>query len=134
MSIAISGHYFENAITEFQNGDIESTTTEVEDDDFFIFFGFETISESGCGWLINNTLDFEASDFAGVFGGLALRIVEISRYGNNSFSDRFAKESFSVSFDFGKHHSGDFFWCIFFAVHFYRNTITLFDDFVWADF
>ena len=63
-----------------------------------------------------------------------MRIVEISWYRNDSFGDFLAKEGFGVGFDFGKHHGGNFLWCVFFAVHFYGDTIALLDNFVRANF
>ncbi len=59
------------------------------------FFRFvEAISQSGGRWLVNNALDFQAGDFAGVFGGLALAVIEVGRHGDNSFGDLVAQESF----------------------------------------
>ena len=63
---------------------------EVQDDNLLVIFLIETISESRCGRLVDNTANLEASDFTGIFGGLALRIVEIGRNRNNGFGNFFA--------------------------------------------
>ena len=98
-----------------------------------IFLGLEAVSESSGGWLVDDTFDFEASDFTSIFGSLALRIVEVSRNSNNSFGNFFAKESFGIGFDLGKHHSRNFFWGVFLAIHLDSYAITFFNDFVWGN-
>ena len=100
MSIAVGGHYFEHAVAEFQNRDVESATTKVEDDDFFVFFGLQTVGQCRGGRLVDDTLDFETSDFASVFSGLTLGIVEVGRNGDDGFGDWLAEEGFCVGFDF----------------------------------
>ena len=108
MGITISGLYLKDAIAELENGDVESATAKVEDDDLFVFLGLEAISESGGRRLIDNSFDLKASDFTGVLGGLTLRIVEVGRDGNNSLGNFFAKEGLSISFDFSEDHGGNF--------------------------
>ena len=90
MSVTISGKNFEDSIANIKDGNIKGTTTEVEDGDFFIFVRVDTIGQGSGGRLIDNTLDFKTSDFAGVFGGLALGVIEIGRHSNDGFGDRFA--------------------------------------------
>ena len=85
MGITVGAHYFKDTIAEFENGNIKSTATEVEDGDFFVFFGFETVGESCSGRLVNNSFDFETGDFASILGSLALRIVEVGRNGDDGF-------------------------------------------------
>ena len=58
MCVAVCGHYFEDAIAELKDANIKSATTEVENDDFFVFFGLEAISQGCGGRFVNDTLDF----------------------------------------------------------------------------
>ena len=90
VSITVGRFYFKDAIAKLKDGDIESTTTKIEDDNLLVIFLIETISESCCGRLVDNTANLEASDFTGIFGGLALRIVEVGRNRDNGFGNFFA--------------------------------------------
>ena len=78
--VAVGGFHFENAIAHFQDGDIESTAAQVEHRDL-VFFGLfiESVSESCRRRLVDDAFDVETRDAAGVFGGLALSIVEVGR-------------------------------------------------------
>ena len=58
VSIAIGGQYFENTIADIHDADIEGATTEIKDGDFFIFFAFEAVGKSSCGWFVDNTFNF----------------------------------------------------------------------------
>jgi len=58
----------------------------------------QAVGECGGGWLVDETQNFEASDLAGIFGGLALGIIEIRGDGDNSAVDRFRRNKFSAQF------------------------------------
>ena len=128
--VAISRKNFKNSVSNIQNRNVECSTTKVEDGDFFVFFAVQTISKRGGGWLVDNSLHFEAGDFTRVFCSLSLTVVKVSRNGDHRFGHFFAKESFGVGFDFRKNHRRNFFWRVFFVAHFYGYTITFFHDFV----
>src|SRR5690348_14507920 len=87
---------------ELENGDIESAAAEIVDGDFAALFFVKAVSERGRGRLVDETEDFEAGNFAGVFGGLALRIVEIRGDGDHGAVDRFAEVSFRPMFKFAQ--------------------------------
>ena len=57
----------------------------------------ETIGEgSGCGF-VHQTQNFESGDAAGVAGGLALGVVEVSGNGDDSLDDGAAERGFRVA-------------------------------------
>ena len=105
MRIAVGGLNFEDAITKFENGDIESTTTKVEYNNLLVFILFETIGHCRSSWLIHDTTYFEASNFTSILSGLTLRIVEVGRHRNNSFGNFLTQESLGVSLNFAQNHS-----------------------------
>ena len=94
--VAVGALNFEDAVAEFQDRYVERTTTEVVDGDLFVFFVafVQAVSQSSGGWLVDNALDFQAGNLTGVFGGLALGVVKVSRYGNDRFGNFVAQESF----------------------------------------
>ena len=63
-----------------------------------VFFFVEAISQRGCCWLVDDPQHFEASNFAGVFCGLTLGVVEVCRNGDNRLCHFFAKIASAVSF------------------------------------
>lgn len=83
--------FFTVNFVDFDNRDIESTTTEVVDRDSTVAdFFVQTVSQCGSGRFVDDTFDFQTCDTAGVFRCLTLSIVEVCRYGDNRFSYRFA--------------------------------------------
>src|SRR5258707_5820935 len=79
---------------QFQNGNVESAAAEVVDGDAAALFFMQAVGERGGGGLVDQAENFEARDFAGVLGGLALGVVEVRRHGDDSAVDSFAKVAF----------------------------------------
>jgi hypothetical protein len=78
-----------------EKGDIESTTTEIEDENgalllVLVVGGIETVGDGGSGRLVDDTENIETSDGTGILGGKTLRVVEVGRYGDNSLLDGLA--------------------------------------------
>lgn len=74
----------------------------------------ESISDSGGSGFIDDSQNVESSNNSGIFGGLSLRVIEISGDGNNSVVDFFSEIRFSGVSHFGQDHGGDFFRVEFF--------------------
>ncbi len=96
MGITVGRQYFEGFFAinfvDFDNRDIESTTTEVVNRDRAVaHFFIQTVRQRGRGRFVDDTFDFQTGDTASIFGCLTLRIVEVSRYGDNRFSYRFTR-------------------------------------------
>src|SRR4029079_2926443 len=71
-----------------------STATKVKHCDGFVFLLVETVGQRGRGRLVDDTHHFETRDFAGVFGRLALRVVEVSGNGDDSLINLLAEVIF----------------------------------------
>ena len=79
-------------IGNFDDGNIKGTTTQVVHSNGAIAFGFVHAISKGCsGGLVDDALNVQACDFACVFGGLALGVVEVSWHRNNRFGDFLAR-------------------------------------------
>src|SRR5262245_37564502 len=78
-SVSISGFDLEYTIADVENGYIERTATEIVDRNLALLLLLKSIGKRRSGRLIDNAQDLEASNLAGIFGGLSLRIVEIRR-------------------------------------------------------
>ena len=60
-----------------EDRNIKCAAAEIKHNDFLIFLFIESVCQSRRGWLVDDALHVQPSDFAGIFGGLSLRIVEI---------------------------------------------------------
>ncbi|CAI8287986.1 MAG: Uncharacterised protein [Cellulomonadaceae bacterium TMED98] len=75
----------------FEQADVERSSTEVEDQNQFVFFSFvQAIGQGGRGGLVNNAQDIQPRDFSCFFGGLTLGVVEVGGDGNDRVGDRLA--------------------------------------------
>src|SRR3989338_6304517 len=98
MSIPVSAFYLYNVISNFKYRHIKSTASKIVDNNFFVLFFVEAISQSGGGWLVYNSANFKAGNFSSVFSGPSLGIIKIGRHGNNSFFYFLSNLRFSVMF------------------------------------
>jgi hypothetical protein len=71
----------EDSSLDGQEGDIECTTTQVEDEDELLLLGLgvETVGDSGGGRLVDDTEDLESGNGTSVLGSQSLRVVEVGR-------------------------------------------------------
>ena len=93
MRIAVGGDDFEDAVVQLQNRDVEGAAAEVVNGDDAVLLLVEPVGERCRGGFVDQTQDFESRDAAGVFRGLALRIVEVRRDGDDGFRDRARRKS-----------------------------------------
>ena len=72
---------------DVEKGNIESTTTEIVDEDIPLLLGLsgaETVGDSGGGRLVDDTENVETGNGTGVLGGLTLVVVEVGGDGDDS--------------------------------------------------
>jgi hypothetical protein len=86
----------EHAVGDLEHGHVERAAAEVEDEDRLVGLLVEAVGERGRGRLVDDALDVEAGDPAGVLGRLALVVVEVRRDGDDrasTVSPRYASAS-----------------------------------------
>ena len=108
VGVAVGGFHFDHAVADFEDGDIEGAAAEIVDGDGFVLLLVETVGQRGGGRLIDDAHDFQAGDLAGVFGGLALRVVEVGRNGDDGLGDLFAQVGLGGFLELGQDHGRDF--------------------------
>ena len=76
VGVTSSRFYFENAVFDGENGDIESAAAQVKDKnvafgtDFFV----KTVRNGSCGGFVNDTKNVNSGNCSGVFGCLTLNM------------------------------------------------------------
>ena len=108
MRIAIGRDHAEHAVGHFEHRDVERTAAEVEHADRFFALPVETVRQRRSGRLVDDAGDFEAGDLAGVFGRLALGVVEVSRHRDDGFVHLVTQVSFGGFLELAENHRRDF--------------------------
>ena len=124
MCITICCQNFDNAIADFDDGNVECTAAQVVYHDLLFVFVVQAVSQScRCGF-VDDTFYIQTSDLTSVFCSLSLRVVEVSRNCDNCFCYCFAQVSFRVCFQFLQDHSRDFLRRVAFAFDVYFIVFT----------
>ena len=111
--VAVGGEHFELFfaidVCDLDDGHVKRTATQVIHSNLAIaFFGFvQTKGQSGCRRFVDDALDIQACDASGIFGGLALGVVEIRWNGDDRFSHFFTKVVFGGLLHLAQNFSAD---------------------------
>ena len=99
----------EDAVADLEHGHVEGAAAEVEDEDRLIGSALlvEPVRERGRGRLVDDALDLEAGDLAGVLGRLALVVVEVGGDRDHGGVDRLAELRLGVGLDLLQDHRRD---------------------------
>ncbi len=110
MGVAAGRLHFEDAIADFENGNVERAAAKVEHEDRLILRAlfFKAVGERRGRGLVDDAKNFETSDLAGFFGGLALRIIEVRGHSDDRLGDGVAKVCLSVALELHERASADF--------------------------
>lgn len=108
MSITGSSLDLEETVLDGEEGDIESTSTEIVDDDLaLITLLVKTVGKGSGGGLVDNAEDVETGNDTGILGGLALVVVEVGRDGDDGVGDGLAEVGLSNLLHLAENHGGD---------------------------
>src|SRR5262245_14749207 len=89
--IAIDSLNLEYPIPDFQDGNVERATAKVIDGDGAGALLLEPVGQRSRGRLVDDAQDLEPGDAAGIFGGLALGVVEVGRNRDDGLGDLLAQ-------------------------------------------
>ena len=110
MGITSSSQDLKDTLVNGEEGNIESSTTEIVDNDLgFFALLVETIRDGGSSRLVDDAEDLETGNGTGILGGLTLGVVEVGGDGDDGVGDLLAKVSLGGLLHLGQDHSGDFF-------------------------
>ena len=112
MGVAVSREHLVNVAfrggNELEDGDVEGAAAEIVDRNVAALLFMQPISKRRRSRLVDQAQNFQTSELSGVFGRLALRIVEIGGHGNNRAIDAFAEIGFRPIFQFAQNERGNF--------------------------
>jgi hypothetical protein len=94
VGVTSSGLDGKDTTLDVQEGNIESSTTEIVDENVTLLGGLsgtETVSNGGSGRLVDDTENVEASNGTGVLGSLTLVVVEVSWDSDDGLGDLLAQ-------------------------------------------
>mmetsp|Transcript_8803 Transcript_8803/g.16189 ORF Transcript_8803/g.16189 Transcript_8803/m.16189 type:complete len:281 (+) Transcript_8803:1580-2422(+) len=129
--VAVSRFHLKHSTGDLEDGDIEGTSSEiVHGDSLAVFGGVHAVGESGGSRLVDDALDVEPGDLAGVFGGLTLRVIEVSRNGDDSVADFLAEVVLCGFLHFSEHESSHLARGVLFALGFHPGITVFVEDFV----
>ena len=111
--IAVGREHFELALAidfgDLDHRHVEGAAAQVVHGDLAITAVLvEAIGQRRRRGLVDDALDVQARDAAGILGGLALRIVEIGRHRDDRFGDGFTEIILGGLFHLHEHARGDF--------------------------
>ncbi len=78
MSISVCGDNFEDSVVDGQEGNVEGSTAQVEDENVLLaLLLVHAVSDGGGGRLVDDSHHDQTGNDAGIFGSLTLSVVEI---------------------------------------------------------
>ena len=112
VGVTSGGLDLEDTLLNGQEGDIESSTSEIEDENVALTLDLlvETVSNGRGGWLVDDAKDVESGDKTGILGGLTLGVVEVGWDGDNGVVDGSSQVCLSGLAHLDQDHGGDLLW------------------------
>ena len=97
----------EHAVADLEDRHVERAAAEVEDEDRLVGLLVEAVGERGRGRLVDDALDVEAGNVAGVLGRLALVVVEVRGDRDDRGVDGLAQVGLGVGLELLEDHRAD---------------------------
>jgi hypothetical protein len=110
MGVTSGGLDSEDTTLDVEEGNIESTTTEIVDENVALLLGLvgaQTVSNGSGGRLVDDTEDVEARDGTGVLGSLTLVVVEVGGDGDDGLLDLLAELGLGNLLHLEEDHGGN---------------------------
>ena len=107
MGVAVRRSDLEDALGELEVADVERSAAEVVDGDLLFLLLVEPVRQGRCGRLVDDALDVEPGDPAGILRRLALGVVEVGRDGDDRLGDLLAEVRLRVTLQLLEDHRAD---------------------------
>ena len=113
------GQNLDNTVTDLNDGNIEGTAAQVVYHDLLLMLVVQTIGQSCCCRLVDDTFYIQTGNLTGILCSLTLSIVEVGRNCDNSLCYFLAQISLCIAFQFLQDHSRNLLRRIFLVVDSY---------------
>jgi hypothetical protein len=107
MRIAVGAEHLEDVVPDVENGDIEGAAAEIEDGHLFVSLLFQAVSQRRRCGLVDDALDLEPRDRAGVLRRLPLGVVEVRGHRDDGPLDLLAQVGFRGLLEVLENHRGN---------------------------
>ena len=108
VGVAVGGDDLEDALVQFEDRNVEGAAAEIVNRDGRRVFLVETVGERRGSRLVDEAQHFESGDASGVFGGLALRVVEVSGHGDDGLGYRRSEVTLGVALELAQDERRNF--------------------------
>src|SRR5258708_5063923 len=137
--VTVGGKNLENVAfgggNQLEDGNVEGAAAEIVDGDFAALLFVQAVGEGRSSWFVDEAENFEAGNFTGVLGGLALGIIEIRGNGDDSAVDGLAEMGVGPVFQLAENECGNFRRCEdFVAQQDADNVLARWIDAKWKEF
>ena len=116
VGITVGGQDLGHAVAHLNDGDIERAAAQIVDHDLLVFLFINAVCQRSGSGLVDDTLDVQARNGAGILGCLTLAVVEVCRNRDNGLGNRLAQVSLSIGFQLLQDHSADLLGSVLLAV------------------
>src|SRR5579884_4015662 len=86
MGIPIRSEHFEYALMQTKNRDVEGAASEIVDSNNTVFPLVQAVRQRCSSRFVHQSKHFQPCESPGIFGGLTLRIVEVSGHRDHCFA------------------------------------------------
>ncbi len=109
VGVAVGGLDLEDAVADVENGHIERAAAQVEHQNRLIRLLVQAVRQGRGSGLVDDADHVQTGDLSGVLGGLTLRVVEVSGYGDDGVGHLLAQVRLGVSLELLQDHRRDLF-------------------------
>ena len=106
--ISVGWFDFKDSVSNFENGNIECSSTKIKDGNLLIWFFVQAISQWSRRRFVDDPKYIQTSDFACIFRCLPLAVIEVGWNSNDCVSNRLSKIVFSCLLHLLKNESWNF--------------------------
>mmetsp|Transcript_860 Transcript_860/g.2099 ORF Transcript_860/g.2099 Transcript_860/m.2099 type:complete len:714 (-) Transcript_860:79-2220(-) len=108
VGVAAGGQDLKHAVSHLQDGHIKCAATQVKDQNGLIGLLLKAVGKRRGGGLVDDAQHLEASNLAGILGGLALAVVEVGRHRDDGLLDLVIEELAGIVHQLAQYASADF--------------------------
>src|SRR5699024_4550962 len=105
--VSCCGKNFDDTVADLDDRYIKCTAAEVVNHDLLLFSVVQSVSQSSCRRLVDDTLYIKTRDLTCILCCLTLCVIEVCRNCDNCLCYLFSKVSLCVRFQFLKDHCRD---------------------------